>query len=404
MELTCTHCNVRFSTLSNRNKHIKRAACPALKQARLREQQQKQQQQQQLPQNLLATVYEELMKLKDEVHEIKENKDVAPAQPDIRVPQAPQVMQPYYTTDTAAKVDGDDLMVMLRNALSTDEQRTFVDHFSMYLHVNKDDFVIDLDNVYEWIGFSSKGAAKRALDKALKQDFEFKVLLCRSAKQNPHESYNNVLLHSLVEQNPPHDTRGGINREQVLMTVKGFKKFCLAAGTEKARRLHEYYITMEEVLFEYTKKQLKVARAELENNRHEKTYVELPKNESIYINKAESELYHDQHKIGRAVNPTRRERELNTAHARPTKMIYTRPTVNADIVEKILKVVLKKYHCGTNGGQEHYWNNLEHSIACIDIASTVIDTLASSNHVINRNDMLRMLMNKFETLMETQLV
>jgi hypothetical protein len=46
------------------------------------------------------------------------------------------------------------------------------------------------------------------------------------------------------------DTRGGHNKEIIMLTIKTFKSFCLKAGTKKADEIHEYYIKMEELLQE----------------------------------------------------------------------------------------------------------------------------------------------------------
>ena len=91
---------------------------------------------------------------------------------------------------------------------------------------------MDLDDVYEWIGFSSKGNAKRALGKWLKEQEHYKILLLPAEKQNI-------------------EARGGHNKETILMTTNGFKQLCMSSETEKASRIRSYYIKMEEVLFEY---------------------------------------------------------------------------------------------------------------------------------------------------------
>ena len=36
-----------------------------------------------------------------------------------------------------------------------------------------------------------------------------------------------------------------------MMTVNGFKQYCMSACTERASKVREYYITMEDVMFEY---------------------------------------------------------------------------------------------------------------------------------------------------------
>jgi hypothetical protein len=54
-------------------------------------------------------------------------------------------------------------MSLLRVAPES-EQRIFVDQFHMYLTYGQDsDFVIELDTVYNWIGFSKKWNAKALL-------------------------------------------------------------------------------------------------------------------------------------------------------------------------------------------------------------------------------------------------
>jgi hypothetical protein len=43
-------------------------------------------------------------------------------------------------------------------------------------------------------------------------------------------------------------TRGGHNKETLLLSVKTFKSLCLKACTKQADKIHEYYIKLEETL------------------------------------------------------------------------------------------------------------------------------------------------------------
>ena len=106
----------------------------------------------------------------------------------------------------------------------------FVSSFYCYLNYHKtNDYVIDLDNVWQWLGFSQKVNAKRVLEKNFTIDKDYKTLLCQIAKQTS-------------------DTRGGHNKETFLLTVKTFKSFCMKAGTKRAEQIHEYYIKLELIL------------------------------------------------------------------------------------------------------------------------------------------------------------
>jgi hypothetical protein len=90
-------------------------------------------------------------------------------------------------------------------------------------------FVIDLDDVWKWLGFTLKSSAKRILEQCFTIDKDYKLLLSFKAKQTT-------------------GIRGGHNKEMFMMNVKTFKSLCLKAGTKKADEIHDYYLKMEEII------------------------------------------------------------------------------------------------------------------------------------------------------------
>ena len=69
------------------------------------------------------------------------------------------------------------LLSKIKNVFSDFEQQLFVTSFYCYLNYNqKTDFVIDLDNVWAWLGFSQKDAAKRLLEKCFVIDNDYKMI------------------------------------------------------------------------------------------------------------------------------------------------------------------------------------------------------------------------------------
>jgi len=117
----------------------------------------------------------------------------------------------------------------IKDNFNTYEQQLFISSFYCYLNYDdKTDFIIDLDNIWQWIGFGQKVNAKRVLEKNFIENTDYKLLLCQPARQS--------------------DTRGGHNKEIIMLTINAFKRFCLKAGTKKADEIHEYYIKMEKVL------------------------------------------------------------------------------------------------------------------------------------------------------------
>jgi hypothetical protein len=82
----------------------------------------------------------------------------------------------------------------------------------------------------------------------------------------------------------------------------------------------------------------------------------------LYIVKDLSETSTDVHKVGKALDPDKRKKQLSTGSARGIVQVYKRRTHNAGVVEKIVHVAQKCYHVGSIGGREHYNNNMQHSI------------------------------------------
>jgi hypothetical protein len=67
------------------------------------------------------------------------------------------------------------------------EQQLFVTSFYCYLNYDqKKDFVIDLDNVWKWLGFSQKIKAKNLLEKNFTLDIDYKISLYQQGDQCKH--------------------------------------------------------------------------------------------------------------------------------------------------------------------------------------------------------------------------
>ena len=137
------------------------------------------------------------------------------------------------------------MVTKIQEGFSNFEQQMFVSSFYCFLNCNsKSDFVIDLDNVWEWLGFKQKVNAKTLLEKNFVIDNDYKV--------------------SLLLQQEQKKGRGGNNHQKILMTVKTFKSMCLKAGTKKADEIHEYFIKLEEILHEIIQEESSELKLQLE--------------------------------------------------------------------------------------------------------------------------------------------
>jgi hypothetical protein len=126
------------------------------------------------------------------------------------------------------------------------EQQMFVSSFYCYLNYHPtNDYVIDLDNIWKWLGFSQKGMAKRTLEKYFTIEKDYKCSLCRPAKQKE-------------------DGRGGHNKETILLNINTFKLFCIKTETKKANEIHEYFIKLESILQEIVQEESNELKQQLE--------------------------------------------------------------------------------------------------------------------------------------------
>jgi hypothetical protein len=130
--------------------------------------------------------------------------------------------------------------VLLQN-FTNEEQRLFVQSFQAYLHYGNDDsaFVIDLEDVWQWLGFARIDNCKNVLFKNFKIGIHY---------------IEKCLLRQITEQKT--SNRGGHNKVQVLMTVKTFKKLCMKASTKRAEEVCDYYVKMEDIMHQYIHHQL----------------------------------------------------------------------------------------------------------------------------------------------------
>jgi hypothetical protein len=83
------------------------------------------------------------------------------------------------------------------------QQQLFVSSFYCYLNYHQtNDFVIDLDNIWIWLGFSTKQKAKILLENSFVINKDY-TLLNQPAKQT-------------------NDTRGGHNKHTFLLNIRTF--------------------------------------------------------------------------------------------------------------------------------------------------------------------------------------
>lgn len=184
------------------------------------------------------------------------------------------------------------LLTKIKERFTETEQQLFVASFYCFLNYQKNDFVIDLDDIWKWLGFNQKFNAKRVLEK------NFTL----------NKDYINLVL-KLEEQDKK--KHGGNNKETVMMNVKTFKLLCLKSGTKKADQIHEYYITLEETLQEVIQEETSELKLQLEK-----------KDMQIELKDIQLELNKKQIETSSIENELQREKTILEQFPKNTQCVY----------------------------------------------------------------------------------
>lgn len=201
----------------------------------------------------------------------------------------------------------------------------------------KRDFVIDLAEVNEWLGFARKDACKRAITNALE-----------------------LGVHYIVNASKD----GAPNKEDILLSVNGFKKMCMSITTDKAETVRQCYIALEDAICVYREEETKekldalelekeALRAKFEahventNRLLKRRYADGKKGDVTYIYKDTSDPVNIVFNVGKTYNVAQREQDYSTYNF-GGGMIYTKRCLNRDILEKVAHHMMDQYRIVRN--------------------------------------------------------
>ena len=96
----------------------------------------------------------------------------------------------------------------------------FSQNLAMVMVQSADQFPVDFDNAWKWIGWTRKSKAKKTLTNNFVEGVDFCARGCKSST-------------------------GGRSSELILLTVDCFKSLGMMAGTEKGKEIRQYFLKCE---------------------------------------------------------------------------------------------------------------------------------------------------------------
>ena len=119
----------------------------------------------------------------------------------------------------------------IKQKFTDNQQQLFVSNFFCFItYHKKNDFVIDFDDTWKFLGFTRKDPAKRVLENFFVKEVDYKM-----------------------------------DGKKTLLNINTFKKLCVKSETKKADEIQDYYIKMQELLFEIMEEETLELRLQLEN-------------------------------------------------------------------------------------------------------------------------------------------
>lgn len=167
------------------------------------------------------------------------------------------------------------LIEKVKDNFSTFEQQLFLS--SCYCDIkyhHKNDFVIDLDNIWKWLGFSQKNNAKYLLEKNFKLNVDYTTQLCNQFTGK----------------------KGGHNKETIMLNNDTFKKICMKAGTKKSDEIHDYFLKSQNFLMAILSEESSELKLQLEQQKTDETKAE-DKQKQEYELKLEKQKVLEKEKI-----------------------------------------------------------------------------------------------------------
>ena len=298
----------------------------------------------------------------------------------------------------------DKLINLIKENFNETDNELFKLSYQLYVssYNNQNDFIISLDDIYKWIGFTRKDSAKSVLLRHFENNIDY---IIKNFQRSP-----DVLASSQSSRGPL--------PEKILLTVDCFKTFCLISATSKSKQIYNYYIKMEKIIFNYIQNQLiehsnktiqledQTKQYQLQLKQKDETILALQKQLPSYNSYEEikpihyvyvcSTDIHNIYKIGFSKSdPTKRVKSLQTSCVEDIVVEHVTMTSNGPLLESIIHYILDRYRC--NSKREHFSTSLSYIKKIISIANLFMDTLKSSYDNISDKDLLKIIILKLST-------
>jgi phage anti-repressor protein len=220
----------------------------------------------------------------------------------------------------------------------------------------QDPFIIDFDSIVYWLD--------------VRKD-NLKKTLCANYMVNIDFIIEKTLL--LPRQKR---SKGGQNKELILLTSDCFKMLCMRSKTKKAEQVRKYYIELEKMIDKYKEVIIKNQLKEINILKQDLRKEEYPIGGHCYIFKEVDELEKIYYRIGRSDNMKKRMANHNSSTIHKKVLVFKIKTNNISHYEACLRSTLFNFRYKQN--KDYYRTDVKVLKKAIKNCNCVIKTFKKS--------------------------
>jgi hypothetical protein len=170
------------------------------------------------------------------------------------------------------------ILTEIRSTFTQQEQELYINSLMLYMNYHQtNDYVVNLEHVYQMIGFSRLDKAKRTLvenfieneDYRVQEGYEVNPAPLNGGAAFPEVKHNlggeevnkaPAIAGALNTEVKRNLGGAGKNKQTILLNIDTFKNLCMISRTEKAKELRKYFVKVESVVHSVVSKTVNIPR------------------------------------------------------------------------------------------------------------------------------------------------
>ncbi len=197
----------------------------------------------------------------------------------------------------------------------------FIDDFFKLFenkNIHTHEKIIDIEIIAKWLDIQKHGI-KQTLSSSYQKNVDY-----------------------VIKKIPKTKTRGGQNKEIILVTIDCFKMICQSTKSKKGKEVRQYFIDVEKLMDKYKNYVIEGLEKKIETIEKGKKPKINPQKGVIYVFRTPDTPENGLYKIGRSTAFKKRIQSHQSALSQDIDILFVQETDDVVVVEKCVKAIMQK--------------------------------------------------------------